>query len=538
MRVQGTFQVGDPVWAKMKGFPIWPGRIDSPEKMTGQTLKKGAFCVYFFGSRNYASIMPEDLKPYQEFKEKFGRNVKLVNLKRAVEELERFLAGEEESEDEEEQEEEEQEENDEAKKSKKVEKEISSDDHNDDIAEAEFEALLFGDSPAPAKKAEAAKTKKRPLSSAGKESKLPKKKIKIRSMATPVAKPKTPKVETAEKEKKFQASSNKKSSSAAASLFLDRPPTTERPVSPTLNVTNEPRAFVSKDIKPTEARIGFLGLGIMGSGMVKNLLDSGHHVTVWNRTPEKCRDLVQAGAAEAMTPGDVVADCDITFSCIADPQTVKDLVFGNCGVLSEMTDSKSYVEMTGIDADTSQDIAEAINLKCGRYLEAQIQGSKSEARSGTLVVLAAGDRSLYEDCQSCFQAVSKNSFFLGEVGMASKMNLVIQAMSGVVLAGLAEGVALGDRAGLKPTDILDILKLTSLDCPLVRDKVQAFIDGGFVTQQPLRHLQKDLNLTMGLSQQLELPLPMTAVANEVFKHAKKLGYGEHDTSAVYIRARF
>jgi 3-hydroxyisobutyrate dehydrogenase-like beta-hydroxyacid dehydrogenase len=111
-------------------------------------------------------------------------------------------------------------------------------------------------------------------------------------------------------------------------------------------------------------------------------------------------------------------------------------------------------------------------------------------------------------------------------------------MSGVVLAGLAEGVALGDRAGLKPTDILDILKLTSLDCPLVRDKVQAFIDGGFVTQQPLRHLQKDLNLTMGLSQQLELPLPMTAVANEVFKHAKKLGYGEHDTSAVYIRARF
>ena len=535
MAVQNTFQVGDPVWAKMKGFPIWPGRIDPPEKMTGQTLKKGALCVYFFGSRNYASILPEDLKPYHEFKEKFGKNVKQVNLKRAVEELERFLAGEEESEEEDDEEEEE---DDEAEKSKK---DISSDDHNDDIAEAEFEALLSGNSPAPAKKSsEVVKTKKRPLSSAGRDSKTgpPKKKLKIRSMATPIAKTKPTKAATEEKEKKIQTSTNKKSSSAAVALFLDRPPTTERPVSPSRNVTSEPRVFDSKDLKPTESRIGFLGLGIMGSGIVKNLLDSGHHVTVWNRTPEKCRDFVQAGAKEAMTPGDVIADCDITFSCISDPQTVKDLVFGNCGVLSEMNGSKSYVEMTGIDADTSQDIAEAVTLKCGRYLEAQLQGSKSEARNGTLVVLAAGDRSLYEDCQSCFQAVSKNSFFLGDVGMASKMNLVIQAMSGVVLAGLAEGVALGDRAGLKPTDILDILKLTSLDCPLVRDKVQAFIDGGFATNQPLRHLQKDLNLTMGLSQQLELPLPMTAVANEVFKHAKKLGYGEHDASAVYIRARF
>lgn len=89
------------------------------------------------------------------------------------------------------------------------------------------------------------------------------------------------------------------------------------------------------------------------------------------------------------------------------------MVFGNCGVLQEMTSEKGFVEMTGIDAETSQDIAEAITAKGGRYLEAQLQGSKVQAEEGMLVILAAGDRTLFEDCQSCFQAMGKHSFFLG-----------------------------------------------------------------------------------------------------------------------------
>lgn len=92
---------------------------------------------------------------------------------------------------------------------------------------------------------------------------------------------------------------------------------------------------------------------------------------------------------------------------------VLQMVFGNCGVLSEMGPNKSYVEMTGVDAETSQDIAEAISGKGGRYLEAQMQGSKNEASEGTLVILAAGDKTLFDDCQSCFIAMSRNSFYLG-----------------------------------------------------------------------------------------------------------------------------
>ncbi|KAI5703597.1 hypothetical protein M8J75_013744 [Diaphorina citri] len=251
-----------------------------------------------------------------------------------------------------------------------------------------------------------------------------------------------------------------------------------------------------------------------------------------------CDDFVKAGAEQGLTPSDVVQMADITFSCVADPQAAKDLIFGNCGVLSETTTSKGYVEMTGIDPETSQDIAEAIVNKGGRYLEAQIQGSKTQAEEGKLVILAAGDRSLFEDCQSCFIAMGVNSFYMGEVGNASKMNLVMQLMNGIILAGLTEGMALADRAGLKQKDLLEIISLTSLNCPMILNKGQAILDGTFPAHLPLTHLQKDLNLALELGDGLEQPCPLSATTNEIFKHAKRLGYGGHDAAAVYIRARF
>merc|ERR1719192_484538 len=172
-----------------------------------------------------------------------------------------------------------------------------------------------------------------------------------------------------------QVALGKKSSAAAVAGLLDRP-TLARPVSPAIgmDLVTSSQTLREKDIQPSKLNFGFLGLGIMGSGIVKNLLNSGHNVTVWNRTTEKVRDFLEAGAKEALTPSDVIAESDITFSCVSDPQAAKDLVFGNCGVLQEINTTKGYVEMTGMDSDTSQDIAEAISLKGGRYLEAQIQG--------------------------------------------------------------------------------------------------------------------------------------------------------------------
>ncbi|CAB0030599.1 unnamed protein product, partial [Trichogramma brassicae] len=239
---------------------------------------------------------------------------------------------------------------------------------------------------------------------------------------------------------------------------------------PPLDVATVSQALKDKNIQASDLKFGFLGLGIMGSGIVKNLLNSGHKVVIWNRSQEKCNDFVEAGAEKGLTPADVVAMSDITFSCVADPQAAKEMVFGNCGVLSEITADKGYVEMTSIDAETSADICEAIMAKGARYLEAQVQGSKPQAEEGNLVILGAGDRQLFDDCNSCFQAMGKNAIYLGEVGNASKMNLVLQTMTGICLVGLAESMALADRAGLQQKDVLEIMEMTSLASPLLTEK--------------------------------------------------------------------
>ncbi|XP_076282838.1 nucleosome-destabilizing factor isoform X2 [Lasioglossum baleicum] len=467
-----VFKLGDLVWAKMKGFSPWPGRVSNPSKDLKKptNTKKGPVqCIFFFGTNNYAWIEESNIKPYLEYKETLIKSSKAGAFKDAVEAIEEFIANGEET-----------------PKTKRLDTTAS-------------------DARRPAKK-------QRRESSTSNSNRV--------GSISPAMNHSTP---------------LRKSGSA----LLDRPANIARPVTPPpLDVETLSQTLKEKNILPSTLKFGFLGLGIMGSGIVKNLINSGHSVIVWNRTQEKCADFVKAGAKQGLTPSDVVLAADITFSCVADPQAAKDMVFGNCGVLTEISLEKGYVEMTGIDAETSQDIAEAITAKGGRYLEAQVQGSKTEAQEGTLVILAAGNRTLFDECQSCFEAMGKNSFYLGKVGNASKMNLVLQLMAGVTLAGLAESMALADRAGLQQKDVLEVLELTSLACPAILDKGKVIIEGGFATQLPLQHMQKDLRLSLGIGDQLEQHLPVAAAANEVYKHAKRLGYGEHDVSAVYLRSRF
>ncbi len=492
-------------------------------------MKKMMHCVNFFGSHDFAWVMDSSLKPYIQFKDTFNVK-KSATFKKAIDEIEEYIAT--------------------GQTSFTVPQSVAGDgDANPDIdaeeeeRNAEFDALLSDSKPSSAKKTPAKKRRVSADDGSTNGASTSKKSRSGRTIKKSAAREEGNGDVSSTMEREASPllsnhTSAKKSTSSAVSNFLDRP-MLRRPESPNLDIsTSSSQTLRDKAIEPSKLNFGFLGLGIMGSGIVKNLLNSGHKVTVWNRTQEKAQEFAKIGAREAITPGDVIAESDITFSCVSDPQAAKEMVFGNCGVLSEINTTKGYVEMTGIDADTSQDIQEALSLKGGRYLEAQVQGSKDQANDGTLVVLVAGDRSLFDDCQSCFQAMGKNSFYLGEVGNASKMNLVLQLMSGVALAGLAEGMALADRAGLQQKDVLEVLELTTLASPLMVGKGKAIIEGGFPTNHPLQHMQKDLKLALNMGDQLEQPLPVTASSNEVFKHAKRLGYGEHDTSAVYIRARF
>lgn len=323
-----------------------------------------------------------------------------------------------------------------------------------------------------------------------------------------------------------------------AIALLDRPVVT-RPETQTIDMNSRSNTLADRDITPSDQTFGFLGLGMMGSTIVKDLIYTGHKVVVWNRTIDKCQPFVEAGAEVKDTPMDVVEAADIIFCCVSDPKGAKDLVFGNCGVL-QLKDlrNKAYVEMSTIDPDTSLDIGEGIKQCNGRYLEAQIHGSRQEAADGMLIILAGGDRTVFEECHSCFKTIAKNTFFLGNVGNACKVNLILQTILGVSLVGLAEALALADRFSISLNDIIDIFDLTSMKSPLLLAKGKEMAKGDFNPQQPLSHMQRDLRLVLNMAENLDQSMPVTSITNEVFKHTKRLGYSEHDSSAVFVRSRF
>ncbi|KAL3694957.1 hypothetical protein R1sor_008608 [Riccia sorocarpa] len=278
---------------------------------------------------------------------------------------------------------------------------------------------------------------------------------------------------------------------------------------------------------------GFLGLGIMGLAMAKNLLALGVPLTVWNRSPDKCAALVELGATAAKTPAEVVLKSKITFAMLADPAVALTVALGAGGVLEALTPGKSYVDMSTVDAETSATIGRAITAKGARFLEAPVSGSKKPAEDGQLVILAAGDESLFHDATGAFDVMGKKSFYLGETGNGAKMKLVVNMIMGSMMTAFAEGLSLAEKAGLDKSDLLDVLDLGAIANPMFKLKGPSVIKGNFPPAFPLKHQQKDMRLALALGDEVAQTMPVAAAANEVFKKARNLGLGDNDFSAVY-----
>ncbi|XP_053299928.1 cytokine-like nuclear factor N-PAC isoform X4 [Pleuronectes platessa] len=323
----------------------------------------------------------------------------------------------------------------------------------------------------------------------------------------------------------------------------EKPASSMEPISKRLKIIEEDTGSTSiqaadstainGSITPTDKRIGFLGLGLMGSGIVSNLLKMGHLVTVWNRTAEKCDLFIQEGARLGRTPAEVASTCDITFSCVSDPKAARDLVLGPSGVLQGIRPGKCYVEMSTVDPETITELSQVITLRGGRFLEAPVAGSQQLSNDGMLVIVAAGDRTVYEDCSSCFQAMGKTSFFLGEAGNAARMMLILNMVQGSFMATIAEGLTLAQATGQSQQTFLDILCQGQMASTFVDQKCQNILQGNFKPDYYLKHIQKDLRLAISMGDMANHPTPMAAAANEVYKRAKALDQSDNDISAVY-----
>ncbi|KAJ6846882.1 glyoxylate/succinic semialdehyde reductase 1 [Iris pallida] len=279
--------------------------------------------------------------------------------------------------------------------------------------------------------------------------------------------------------------------------------------------------------------VGFLGLGIMGKAMAANLLKNGFKVTVWNRTLSKCEELVEQGASIGENPAAVINKCKYTIAMLSDPKAALSVVFDKDGVLEQICKGKGYIDMSTVDADTSSKISEAITEKGGLFLEAPVSGSKKPAEDGQLVILAAGEKALYEEAIPAFDILGKKAFFLGQVGNGAKMKLVVNMIMGSMMNALSEGLTLADKSGLSEDTLLDVLDLGAIANPMFRMKGPSMIKSSYPPAFPLKHQQKDMRLALALGDENAVSMPIAAASNEAFKKARSMGLGDLDFSAVH-----
>lgn len=280
-------------------------------------------------------------------------------------------------------------------------------------------------------------------------------------------------------------------------------------------------------------KIGFVGLGIMGSAMAANLVKAGFEVTVWNRSAEKCALLAEMGAGVAASPR-MAAECsDVVIAMMADPRAVLSVRDGADGTLAGLKPGAGYLDMSTVDAETSIESARLAHERGALFLEAPVAGSRKPAEDATLTIMAAGDRPLYDAALPALEAMGKKILFLGGVGNAARMKLANNLVMSGMLTALCEGMALASESGLDTAQFLEVLDSGAVANPMFRLKgPQIAANGEFPAAFPLKHMQKDLRLALRLAEEIGQPLFVTATVNELYKKALAEGLGESDFAAV------
>ncbi|GFR42250.1 hypothetical protein Agub_g3144 [Astrephomene gubernaculifera] len=283
---------------------------------------------------------------------------------------------------------------------------------------------------------------------------------------------------------------------------------------------------------PGKTVLGFVGIGIMGLAMTRNLLKAGYEVVVWNRNPDKCKPLADEGAKVASTPREVAAAATYTFAMLSDPEAALEVATRPDGVAAGLAPGKGYVDVSTVDAATSRAVAAAVRGAGAAFLEAPVSGSKGPAEQGKLIFLTAGDQALFTAVSAPLDVMGKAKFFLGQEGAGANMKLVVNMVMGSMMTSFAEGLALADKVGLRQQDVIEVVGLGAIAAPMFALKGPSMAARSYGPAFPLKHQQKDMRLALALGDEVAQPLPMAAAANSLYIAARRQGLGDADFSAV------
>jgi len=283
-------------------------------------------------------------------------------------------------------------------------------------------------------------------------------------------------------------------------------------------------------------KVGFIGLGMMGNPMSKNLLKAGFEMTVWNRTGSRMKEIVDLGAKSGISPKDVAARSQVVITMLTGPSEVEQVVLGRDGVLDGLTPGSVIIDMSTISPGVSQFVASEVAAKGFAMLDAPVSGSVGVAASAALTIQVGGDPKVFEACRDVLAAMGKNIFRVGGNGMGCYMKLVGTALMGANMAALAEALCLGAKAGIPAEVMIEVLKNTGGASAVLERRSANILSGDYKAQFALKMLFKDLGIALECAGADTIPMPIVGLVRQIYAQALADGRGDSDFSAVAASA--
>lgn len=280
-------------------------------------------------------------------------------------------------------------------------------------------------------------------------------------------------------------------------------------------------------------KIGFIGIGNMGTPMSINLLKAGHELTVYDILVEAMAEPVRLGAKAAGCPKEVAQASNVVMTSLPTPKALEEVVLGRDGVLEGARRGCILIDTSTVSPSTIKKIAAIAKDRGVEVLDAPVSGGVAGARAKTLTVMVGGDKRVFEGCLEILRAIGKNIYHVGDVGAGNTVKLVNNLMSLVNVVTLSEGMVLGMKAGVDPETLYQVIKVSTGRSYALEVKLPKIISKGrFEAGFAIDLACKDLGLAVDLGRELGLPLFVTSIAQQVYELARARGMGRLDHTAV------
>jgi 3-hydroxyisobutyrate dehydrogenase len=278
-------------------------------------------------------------------------------------------------------------------------------------------------------------------------------------------------------------------------------------------------------------RLGFIGIGNMGSRIARRLLDHGYQLMAYNRSSEAAEALVKYGATVAGSIAELASEADVVLSSLPNDDAVKSVYTHPEGVLAYAHRGSAVIEMSTVSPATSRELYDLSREAGVKFLDAPVSGSTPAAEEGTLTLFCGGDEELFQAAQPIFSSIARQYFYLGGSGSGTAMKLVANTLLGVGMQAIAESIALGQKEGLDRHRLLEVLSHTAVIAPAHLGKLSRADAGDYSAQFAIRLMNKDFGLVLETARAARVPMPATAAAFQM--NVAELSEGiEEDFSAV------